>query len=251
MSTVIQQNQTDFTLPIHNEEALKQLRKEIELVSGEALMAGTAAAVVGTFINPAALLLLLGVYPPLIRGEKSVRLEKTTALLLQHFADQEVQVFPFQGVDRSQGISQDNPIDLFVRFPKQTHLFISIRSKGDREVVYNEAREILQVRKKDKAGLTTWNPCPLLELAGYEKWLDKNRALFGMSSREAQKTPAAKILVLWHPTRAIENHNPSLYSEVRNVKILALRRKGTTFVIQQEEILSFVQAWLTRYQQIK
>jgi len=245
---VVQQATTNFTLPIHNGEALEQLRRERDILSGEAFAAGSAAAAAGVFVNPAAFLLLLGVYSPLIRGTKAVRLEQASSLLLDQFGDQGIQIFPVQGVDRSQGISKNNPIDLFVRFPKRTHLFISIRSKGDREVVYNEAREILQVRKNGKAGLTTWNPCPLLELAGYEKWLDKNRAVFGMSSREAQKTPAAKVLVLWHPTRAAENLNPNLYSEVGERRILALRRKGTTFVIQEEELLPFVQAWLAKYE---
>jgi hypothetical protein len=241
------QTPSHFNLPIHNRDALAQLRREKDILSNGAMAVGGTALLSGVFGNPTAFLFLLGVYPPLIRGTKAVRLEKITALLLESFEEQGVQVFPVQGVDRFQGVSENNPIDLFVRFPKRTHLFISIRSKGDREVVYNESREILQVRKKGKAGLTTWNPCPLLELAGYEKWLDKNRALFGMSSREAQKTPAAKVLILWPPTKAVENHNQNLYSEVGDMKILALRRKGTTFVIQEEEVLNFVQAWLAKY----
>ncbi len=240
------QTSSHFQLPIHNWEALKQLKREKDILSNGALAVGGTALLSGVLGNPAAFLFLLGVYPPMVRGTKAVRLEKVTELLLEHFSEQGLQIFPVQGVDRFQGVSEKNPIDLFVRFPRRTHLFISIRSKGEREVVYNESREILQVRKKGKAGLTTWNPCPLLELAGYEKWLDKNRALFGMSSREAQKTPAAKVLILWHPTKAAENHNQNLYSEIGDMKILALRRKGTTFVIQEDEVLDFVQAWLAR-----
>ena len=31
------------------------------------------------------------------------------------------------------------------------------------------------------------------------------------------------------------------------MKILALRRKGTAFVIQEEEVTEFVRAWLAKY----
>jgi hypothetical protein len=113
--------------------------------------------------------------------------------------------------------------------------------------VYNEAREVLQVKRKDKHGLKVWEPCPLLELADYEKWLNKNRDLFAMSSREATKTPSAKVLVLWPPTKAALDHNDHLYSEIGSMRILALRRKGTAFVIQEEEVTEFVKAWLAKY----
>ena len=240
-----QQQKTDFKLPIHNWEALAQLRKEKDILSRQALAVGGAAAASGVFFPPGFLLFAMA-YPPLVRVEKIVRLEKVTTLLLENFTDQGVQVFPVQGTEEAQGIKFKNPIDLFIRFPKKTHLFLSIRSKGDSEVVYNESKEVLQVKKK-RGGLSTWNPCPLVELADYKVWLDKNRALFGLNSREAQKTSTARVLALWHPTRA-EAHKPHLYSEVGDVKLLALRRKGTAFVIQEEEILTFVRAWLARFE---
>lgn len=68
-----------------------------------------------------------------------------------------------------------------------------------------------------------------------------------MSSREATKTPTAKVLVLWPPTRTAPNLNEHLYSSVGSMRILALRRKGTMFVIQQEEVTEFVGAWLAQY----
>jgi hypothetical protein len=244
-SAVSQPATTDFKLPIHNWEALAQLRKEKDFFSNQALAAGSAAIADGAIFSPGLLLFALA-YPPLVRVEKIVRLEKVVSLLLETFEDQGIQVFPVQGLAEAQGVELKNPIDLFIRFPRKTHIFLSIRSKGDSEIVYNESKEVLQVKKK-RGGLSIWNPCPLVELGDYKVWLDKNRALFGLNSREAQKTPTARVLVLWHPTRP-KDHNPHLYSELGDIKILALRRKGTAFVIQEEEILNFVRAWLSRFE---
>jgi hypothetical protein len=241
-----QPSTTDFKLPIHNWEALEQLRKEKDFLATQTLAVGGAACAAGTFFAPGFLLFALA-YPALVRVEKIVRLEKVTTLLLEHFADQGIEVFPVQRIEEAQGIMVQNPIDLFVRFPRKTNIFISIRSKGASKIVYNEARESLQIKRNNRSGLVTWKPCPLVELADYEKWLNKNRDLFRMSSREATKTPSAKVLVLWHPTRT-DNHKPHLYSELGDVKLLALRRKGTAFVVQEEEILAFINAWLTKFE---
>ncbi|MBH8577074.1 hypothetical protein I8752_29650 [Nostocaceae cyanobacterium CENA369] len=233
--------QPDFQLPPHNEAALEGLREAKDYESTVALAASGSALATGGIVHPLGWLLFGLAYKPLIRLEKIVRLEKLTALLLDEFKSEGIQVFPVLQIESK------NPIDLFVRFPRTTHLFISIRSKGDSEIVYNEKREVLQVKRKNKSGLRTWEPCPLVELADYKSWLDKNRNLFGMSSREAQKTPTAKVLVLWPPTKAASDHNLHLYSEIGSMKILALRRKGTAFVIQQEEVTEFIKAWLAQY----
>jgi hypothetical protein len=233
--------QPDFQLPPHNEAALEMLREAKDYESTVALAASGAALSTGGIVHPLGWLLFGLAYKPLVRVQKFARLEKLTALLLDEFKSEGIQVFPVVKVE------DNNPIDLFVRFERKTHLFISIRSKGEREIVYNETREVLQVKRKDKNALKIWKPCPLVELADYEKWLNKNRDLFGMSSREAQKTPTAKVLVLWPPTKAAITHNDHLYSEVGSMKILALRRKGTAFVIQQEEVIEFVRAWLAKY----
>ncbi|MCY7276347.1 MAG: hypothetical protein LH702_22075 [Phormidesmis sp. CAN_BIN44] len=45
-------------------------------------------------------------YSPLMRVEKIVRLEKVTSLLLEHFADQGIQVFPVQGLEEAQGVKR-------------------------------------------------------------------------------------------------------------------------------------------------
>ncbi|MEA5507475.1 hypothetical protein VB735_31160 [Halotia wernerae UHCC 0503] len=233
---------SNFQLPPHNEAALEMLREAKDYQSTLALAASGAALGTGGIVHPLGWLLFGLAYKPLVATQKLARLEKLTARLLDEFRNEGIQVFPVLKID------DKNPIDLFVRFERKIHLFISIRSIGDKEIVYNEAREVLQIKRKDKHGLKVWNPCPLLELADYEKWLSKNRDLFGMSSREATKTPSAKVLVLWPPTKAAEDHNSHLYSEVGSMKILALRRKGTVFVIQQEEVTEFVKATLAKYE---
>lgn len=232
---------SDFQLPLHNEAAFEKIREAKDYASTQALAAGAAALATGGGIHPLGWLLFGLAYKPLVVTQKLARLEKLGTLLFDEFKSLDVQVFPVIPVE------DNNPIDLFIRFPRTTHLFISIRSKGEREIVYNEAREVLQVKRKDKNGLKLWQPCPLVELADYEKWLNKNRDKFLMSSREAQKTPTAKVLVLWPPTKAANTHNEHLYSEVGSMKILALRRKGTAFVIQEEEVTEFVRAWLAKY----
>ena len=234
--------QLDFELPPHNEAALAGLREAKDYESAVALTASGSALATGGLVHPGNWLLFALAYKPLVRVQKLARLEKITAILLEEFKSKGIQVFPGLQIENL------NPIDLFIRFPRKTHLFISIRSRGDSEVTYNEKREILQVKKNQKNGLTTWKPCPLVELSDYERWLSKNRAIFGMSSKEVIKTPTAKVLVLWPPTKAASDHNSHLYSEMGSMKILALRRKGTTFVIQQEEVTEFVKAWLAKYE---
>ncbi|MBW4564943.1 MAG: hypothetical protein KME32_28315 [Mojavia pulchra JT2-VF2] len=240
--TTVKDPQTDFQLPPHNEAALEWLREAKDYQSTVALAASGAALGTGGIVHPLGWLLFGLAYKPLVATQKFARLEKLTALLLDEFKSEGIQVFPVVKVE------DKNPIDLFIRFPRKAHLFISIRSRGDSEVVYNETREILQVKKKNKSGLTTWKPCPLVELSDYERWLTKNRALFGMSSKEVTKTPTVKVLVLCPPTKAADDHNPHLYSEMGSMRLLALRRKGTAFVIQQEEVTEFVRAWLAKYE---
>ncbi|AUT04733.1 hypothetical protein CLI64_30320 (plasmid) [Nostoc sp. CENA543] len=243
--TIVQDPVADFQLPPHNEAALEQIREAKDYESALALAAGGAALVSGGMIHPLGWVLFAMAYKPLYRVEKLARLEKLMTVLLSEFKTQGVQVFPVLKVE------DNHPIDLFIRFPKKAHLIISIRSRGESEVVYNEKREILQVKKKNKSGLTTWRPCPLVELSDYERWVTKNRALFGMTSKEVTKTPTAKVLVLWSPTKAAEDHNPHLYSEMGSMKLLALRRKGTAFVIQEEEVTELVRAWLAKYEETK
>ena len=102
-SAVVQQAKTDFKLPIHNWEALAQLRKEKDFFSNQALAAGGAAIAAGTFFAPGFLLFALA-YSPLFSVEKITRIEKVTTLLLENFDEQGIQVFPVQGLEEAQGV---------------------------------------------------------------------------------------------------------------------------------------------------
>lgn len=239
--TTVKDPPSDFKLPPHNEEALEMLREAIDYESALALAASGAALATGGFISPVGWAAFALAYKPLMRLQKLVRVEKLTALLLQEFRSKGIQVFPVLK------ITDKNPVDLFIRFPGKTHLFMSIRSKGDSLIVYNEAKEVLQVRR-EKNRLGTWEPCPLVELADYKSWFDKNRDDFRMSSREAQKTPTARVLVLWPPTKPSQNHNEHLYTEIGDMRVLVLKRKGSAFVIQEEEVIELVKNWLSKYE---
>ena len=234
--------QPDFQLPPHNEEALAGLREAKDFESVLALLVSVSALATGGIVNLAGWLFFALAYKRLLQVQKIARSEILTERLLKEFTREDLQVFPLLPT------GNNNYIDLFIRFPRKTHLFVSIRSKGDTKIVYNEAQEILQVRKKrNRGGLSTWLPCPLVELADYKIWLDKNRNLFRMSSREAQKTPTTRVLVLWHPTK-ITKHNDHLYTEIGTMRILALKKKGTAFVLYEDEFVEFVRSWLALYQ---
>lgn len=239
--TTLKDPTANFQLPLHNEAAFEKIREAIDYQSTVALAAGGLALGTGGVMHPLGWLIFGLAYNPLVVTQKLVRLQRLGTSIFHEFENEGVQVFPTLPVENN------NPIDLFVRFPRTTHLFISIRSKGDREIVYNEAREVLQVKRKDNNGLKLWNPCPLVELADYEKWLNKNKDKFLMTSREAQKTPTAKVLVLCPPTKASPNHKEHLYTEIGDMRVLVLRRKGSAFVITESEVNNFVRAWLSKY----
>ncbi len=239
--TTLKDLTANFQLPLHNEAAFEKIREAIDYQSTVALAAGGLALGTGGVMHPLGWLIFGLAYKPLVVTQKLVRLQRLGTSIFHEFENEGVQVFPTLPVENN------NPIDLFVRFPRTTHLFISIRSKGDREIVYNEAREVLQVKRKDNNGLKLWNPCPLVELADYEKWLNKNKDKFLMTSREAQKTPTAKVLVLCPPTKASPNHKEHLYTEIGDMRVLVLRRKGSAFVITESEVNNFVRAWLSKY----
>lgn len=169
---------------------------------------------------------------------KVTRLLELMKPLMKRFELNNVEIYPLIPADEM------NPIDLFIRFPKVAHLVISIRSKGETGIVYNEAREELIVKKRH--GKTNkWEPNPLVELADYKSWLVKNRWRFKMTSREATKTSTAKVLALCLPTIVCQ-HRSELYSEMGTLKPLVLRRKGAAFVIQESNLVDLTAAWLDR-----
>lgn len=233
--------QHNITLPLHNWEAVHQLEREKNYLSNVAAGIGAASIASGALLGSPGFLLLALAYDPLDQVKKLARLLKVMFALLENFEHLGVQVFPTLKVPEKK-----NPIDLFVRFPRKAHIIISIRSKGESEIVYNEAKEALYV-KRGKKGLKDWQPCPLVELGDYTNWLTKNRQLFGMSSKEVRNVPLSKVLVVWNPTK-ISTHREHLYSTIESLKLLVLKRKGTAFVIPDEDIINFVRAYLAHYE---
>jgi hypothetical protein len=229
-----------ITLPLHNWEALHQIEKEQESLVLQGTVSSAVAAGTGVFGNPLGFFIFALAYRPLIRLEKLARIVKVMRVLLEQFQDMGILVFPCLQVP------EHEPIDLFVIFPEKIHLLISIRSKGDCKIVFNEGREILYT-KHEKKGLRRWLPCPLVELSGYHSWLGKNRRTFGISANAIRKYPVIKALILWKPTR-LERHREHLYNQVAEMPILALSRKGTALVIEEEDVLSFVRANLAHNQ---
>ncbi len=112
---------SDFQLPLHNEAAFEKIREAKDYASTQALAAGAAALATGGIIHPAGWVLFGLAYKPLVVTQKLARLEKLGTLLFDEFKSLDVQVFPVIPVE------DNNPIDLFIRFPRTTHLFISIR----------------------------------------------------------------------------------------------------------------------------
>jgi len=231
--------QDDITLPLHNWEALHQLEREKDYLSSVAGEIDVASITSGASLSSPEFLLLASRYKPLNLTTKLMRIIKVVNVLMEEFSSQGIQIFPCVEVPGY------NPIDLYVRFKGLTHLLISIRSMGKSEIIYKEANETLFVRRKGK-GIKKWHPDPLVELSEYQAWLIKNRQQFGMPSREVRK-PLAKVLLISGET-TIDKHPEHLYAKISGEPYLALNRKGTAFVIKEEQISNFIKAYLAMYQ---
>jgi hypothetical protein len=164
-----------ITLPLHNWEALHQLEKEQESLVLQGTVSSAVAAGTGVFGNPLGFFIFALAYRPLIRLEKLARIIKVMRVLLEEFQDMGILVFPCLQVP------EHEPLDLFVIFPEKIHLLISIRSKGDCKIVFNEENETLYTKHKKKR-IRKWLPCPLVELSDYHFWLGKNRRTFGITA---------------------------------------------------------------------
>ncbi|MHC5730702.1 MAG: hypothetical protein ACYTXY_42665, partial [Nostoc sp.] len=106
---------SDFQLPLHNEAAFEKIREAKDYASTLALAAGGAALATGGGIHPLGWLLFGLAYKPLVVTQKLARLEKLTAVLLDEFKSEGIQVFPVLKIE------DKNPIDLFVRFERKIH----------------------------------------------------------------------------------------------------------------------------------
>jgi hypothetical protein len=229
----------EVELPRHNHAALAQLKQERDRLSLEAAIQKTEEILSPPEITaidfPYAI-----VYPANIRITKLTRLIDVMEDILSKFESSGVRIFPT--ITQPEG----NPIDLFVQFPKKAHLLISIRSKGNGQVVYNPERKALYFKRSEK-GRRIWLPCPLTELGDYTMWMNKNRLIFGMSSKDIRNLPLAKVLTLWEPT-SLNRHRQLLDSKVGSVERFAITGKGVAFLIMKEEVTDFIQAYLASYE---
>ena len=231
----------EVELPLHNHAALEQLKQERDRLSVEVTAASAAGIATSLTVNPIGLFLFALAYPPMIRVEKLTRIIIVMEALLAEFEASGVRIFPT--VAQPEG----NPIDLFVQFPRKAHILISIRSKGKGQVIYNPERTTLYFKRSDK-GRRIWLPCPLTELGDYAMWMNKNRLMFSMSSKEIRNLPLAKVLAIWHPT-SLNRHRQHLDSTVGSVERFAITGKGVAFLIMKEEVTDFVKAYLASYEE--
>jgi hypothetical protein len=230
----------EVELPLHNHAALEQLKQERDRLSIEVAATGAAGIATSLTVSPIGLFFFALAYPPTIRVEKLTRIITVMEALLNEFESSGIRIFPT--VAQPEG----NPIDLFVQFPKKAHILISIRSKGNGQVIYNEERTTLYFKRGEK-GRRIWLPCPLTELGDYAMWMNKNRLMFGMSSKEIRNLPLAKVLALWEPTR-LNRHRQHLDSTVGSVERFAITGKGVAFLIMKEEVTDFIKAYLASYE---
>ncbi|MGB3206126.1 MAG: hypothetical protein WBB28_14140 [Crinalium sp.] len=170
-------DQNDIALPVHNWEAFHQLQQERKYYSAAYIWL-TDAAISELMRSPNSAKYLLPALTsrPLDRIQKLTQLTLVMHLLLKEFEPWGVRVFP-----RLEVPGQKHPLDLLVQFPKKAHILVSIRCKGESQIIYNEAKEALYVRRKKK-GIKVWEPCPLVQLSDYTHWLNKNRQIFEISS---------------------------------------------------------------------
>ena len=231
----------EVELPLHNHAALEQLKQERDRLSIEATAAGAAGIATSLTVNPIGLFFFALAYPPMIRVEKLTRIIIVMEALLTQFESSGIRIFP------TVTQPERNPIDLFVQFPQKAHILISIRSKGKGQVVYNAERATLYFKRSDK-GTRIWLPCPLTELGNYAMWMNKNRLMFGLSSREIRNLPLAKVLTLWDPT-SLNRHRQPLDSTVGSVRRFAITGKGVAFLIMKEELTDFIKAYLASYEE--
>jgi hypothetical protein len=229
----------EVELPLHNHAALAQLKQERDRLSLEAAIEKTEEISSPAEITAIDFPYAIG-YPSNIRIEKLTRIITVMEALLTEFEASNLRIFPT--IAQPEG----NPIDLFVQFPRKAHILISIRSKGNGQVIYNEERTTLYFKRGEK-GRRIWLPCPLTELGDYAMWMNKNRLMFGMSSKEIRNLPLAKVLALWEPTR-LNRHRQHLDSTVGSVERFAITGKGVAFLIMKEEVTDFIKAYLASYE---
>jgi len=174
------------------------------------------------------------------RTQKINSILRNGRALDESFASQQIQI------STDLPVPDNGRLDLFVRFPlppKKAVFTIALRSQGKGTVIYHQQKEALYIRTGN-GGFKPWKPDHIERLALQEFWLRKNRQeeLFGTSARDKNRS-AVKLLVVTGQTR-VGQHSDSLYTTVGDQRILLLRRRSSIYVLQEEQLLPFIQAWL-------
>lgn len=174
------------------------------------------------------------------RKQKVCSILKNGRAIDTEFREQQVELF----LDLP--VPDNGRLDLLVKFaktPKKAIFAIALRSQGKATIFYNEEKENFYIRR-GKAGLKPWKPDHIERLGTQGFWLRQNRQeeLFGRS-RNDRNRPIVKLLVVTGETK-IGQHSDSLYSQVGDSRVLLLKRRSSVFVLSEEQLIPFIQAWL-------
>lgn len=139
-------------------------------------------------------------------------------------------------------------LDLLLRFtqpPNKATFGIALRSQGDASIAYNEKKEMLCIRRHTgKGGLFSWTPDHIDQLGDQELWLKKNYPdVFGESARDKNR-PMIKLLVLTGDTK-LGKHSEHLYETVGDQKTLLLKRRGSVYVMEEKQLVPFLETRMT------
>lgn len=237
------ENPPEMETPPHNEAGLQMVEDQRTFYSS---VFWTSS--IGSFFMAFVLGTLPGLFLLAVTHHAATAVTKLSRILingrklLEEFLKDDIQIFP--AVITGEEVKHHR-IDLYVRFPGRAQFFILFRSMGNHQIVYNEARESIQIRKRRK-GTTNVSPCPLLDLSKGQRWLvAKNRQLFGLSSRQASKTSTARVLVICGDTKISSKNRDELYTTIGGNRYLALPKRGVTFVVMENDLATFVRDWLT------
>ncbi len=179
------------------------------------------------------------------RTQKINSILRNAKVLDEAFQERKIQIF----VDLP--VPDHGRLDLLVKFPlppKKAVFAIALRSQGKATIFYNEQKESFYIRRGD-AGLKRWTPDHIERLGVQGFWLRMNRQeeLFG-TSRNDRNRPIVKLLVITGETK-IKKHPDTLYTTVGDQTVLLIQRRSSIYVLREEQLLPFIQAWLALSEQ--
>jgi|GEM_PF-1644117 len=228
---------------LNNRQALEQIERERTDLTRYCFGIGLGSLGAGVFnslwwgIGIGAMAL------PLKKLQKVSQISLTMGSLLDIFEDQGILITPRLEVP------DNGSLDLFVRFPNppKAVFAIGLRSHGESTVFFNEAKETFYFHRK-RGRSKPWQVDLFRRFALQEFWLRKNQQdLFGQSSRDKNR-PAVKILVLVGKTRLGE-HSEHLYANIGDQRVLLVRNRIAVYVMEVNQLIPFIQAWLAQHAQ--